>query len=77
MPRDQGFIKAANVNLLSKKMTRGWGILVHCKDGSSNWINMEDLMDSNPVELSEYAVTNRLEEGPSFKLWVKDVLKKQ
>jgi hypothetical protein len=34
-----------------------------------------DLKDSNPVELAEYAVANRIHEEPAFKWWVADVLR--
>ena len=44
-------------------------------DGSSNWINLEDSKQTNPVELAKYYVANGLAEDPAFKWWVKDVLK--
>jgi hypothetical protein len=31
--------------------------------------------DSNPIQLAEYAVANRLQEGPAFKWWVSETLR--
>ena len=36
--------------------TKGWKLLVTCKDGSSSWIPLKDLKESNAVEVAEYAV---------------------
>eukprot|EP00980_Cylindrotheca_fusiformis_P019797 scaffold6944_cov68-Cylindrotheca_fusiformis.AAC.1 len=36
-----------------------------------------DLKESNPVEVAEYAVANKIEEEPAFKWWVPYVLKKR
>jgi hypothetical protein len=38
---------------------------------------LTDLTDSNPIELAEYAVANRIQEEPAFKWWVADVLRKR
>ena len=45
-------------NRTAKKTTRGWELCVEWKDGTSNWVKLKDLKDSNPVELAEYAVAN-------------------
>ncbi len=31
--------------------------------------------DSNPIELSDYAVANRIQEEPAFKRWVSETLR--
>ena len=38
---------------------------------------MKYIKVSNPVELAEYTVANNIEDEPSFKWWLKDVLHKQ
>ena len=45
------------------------------KDGSSRWIPLKYLKASNPVELAGYVVVNRLDVEPTFKWWVRDVLR--
>jgi hypothetical protein len=46
--------------------TQGWDIQVEWKDGSTSWVPLKDLKESNPVELAEYAVANKLVEAPAF-----------
>ena len=38
---------------------------------------MKNLKESNPIELAEYAVANRIDGEPAFKWWCKDVLKRR
>jgi hypothetical protein len=40
------------------------------KDKSTSWVKLKDLKASNPIELAEYAVVNRIAEEPAFKWWV-------
>jgi hypothetical protein len=39
-----------------KSTTRGWGLLVEWKDGSTDWVALQDLKESYPVELARYAM---------------------
>jgi hypothetical protein len=39
-----------------------------------SWVKLKDLKASNPIELAEYAVANRIAEEPAFKWWVFDRL---
>ncbi len=45
------------------------------KDGSTDWIDLKYLKDSNPIELAEYAVANRIQEETAFKWWVSETLR--
>ena len=56
--------------------TKGWQLLVRWKDGTSSWIVVKDLIDSNPVETAKYAVANRVSEQPAFAGWAKSILSK-
>ena len=67
IPMSDGMICLQNGTMVPKKTTRGWDLLVECKDGSSIWIPLKYLKASNPVELSEYAAGNRLYVEPNFK----------
>ena len=64
------------LTLHRKPTTKGWELLVSWKDGSSSWVKLKDLKNSNPVEVAEYAVANRIQEEPAFVLWVKSVLRR-
>jgi hypothetical protein len=72
-----GFTISRNGNRTPKKTTRGWQLLCQWKDGSSDWVPLVELKDSNPVDLAEYAVANKVQEEPAFKWWVSHVLRKR
>jgi hypothetical protein len=61
---------------IPKTTTKGWKLLCQWKDGSSDWIDLKHLKDSNPIELAEYAVlANCIQEEPDFKWWVSAALR--
>ena len=51
--------------------------LVQSKDGSSNWIPLKDLKDSNPIETTEYAVAHKIADELAFAWWTGEILKKR
>jgi hypothetical protein len=56
----------------------GWKLCVEWKDGMTTWVPSSELKASNPVEVAEYAVANKiLVEEPAFAWWVKDVLRRR
>jgi Reverse transcriptase (RNA-dependent DNA polymerase) len=72
-----GMIRSANGMEKPKKTTRGWHLLVQWKDGTVSWERLADIKASNPVEVAEYAVANRLVEEPAYKWWVPHVIKRR
>jgi len=60
-----------------KITTAGWEIQVEWKDGSTQWIPLRELKESNPVQLAEYATANDIADEPAFKWWVPYILKKR
>jgi len=77
IPISDGMVTTRSGVQKPKITTQGWKLQVEWKDGSSSWVKLKDLKESNPVEVAEYAVTNRLVEEPAFKWWVHHVLKKR
>jgi hypothetical protein len=77
IPISDGYTISANGNRAPKKTTRGWHLLCTWKDGTSDWIALKDLKDSNPLEVAEYAVANKLQEEPAFKWWVGEILRRR
>ena len=59
-----------------KKTTASWDLEVEWKDGSTSWIPLKEMKETNTVEVTEYAVANCIDEEPTFDWWAKDVLKK-
>lgn len=75
IPREDGYWISKNGNRTPKATTRGWKLCVEWKDGTSEWVDLKDLKQSNPIELAEYAYNNKLLDEPAFKWWAPHVLK--
>ena len=54
-----------------------WEFSVTWKDGSINWVMLYELKQSNPIELADYIVNNKLEEEEAFTWWLPYVRKKR
>jgi hypothetical protein len=59
-----------------KKTTTGWDLEIKWKDGSTSWIPLKDIKETNMVEVAQYALDNRISEEPAFDWWAHDVLQK-
>ena len=46
--------------------TKGWKLLVEWDNGTSSWIPLKDIKDSNPLEVAEYAQSHDLLQEPAF-----------
>jgi hypothetical protein len=55
----------------------GWDLEIEWKDGSTSWLPLKALKETNPVEVAVYAVDNQINDEPAFDWWVRHVLKKQ
>jgi DeoR/GlpR family transcriptional regulator of sugar metabolism len=47
------------------------------KDSSTSWEPLKDLKESDPVQVAEYVVANKLVSEPAFTWWVPFTLKKR
>jgi hypothetical protein len=72
-----GTVRSANGSEKPKKTTRGWFLLVQWKDGTVSWEKLSDLKASNPIEVAEYAVANRIVKELAFKWWVPHTIKRR
>jgi hypothetical protein len=70
-----GYTVTRNGRRIPKTTTKGWKLLCQWRDGSSDWIDLKHVKDSNPLQLAEYAVANRIQEEPAFKWWVSETLR--
>jgi len=50
---------------------------VEWRDGSSSWLSLKELKNSNTVEVAQYAINNQIDLEPAFDWWVGDVLKRK
>jgi Reverse transcriptase (RNA-dependent DNA polymerase) len=58
------------------KTTKGWSFCVRLKSGDTMWVDLKDLKEANPIELSHYAVANELDQLPTFSWWVPHTLRR-
>jgi hypothetical protein len=72
-----GFIVMPNGRKMPKRTTKGWELLIEWKDGSTSWIPLKDIKDTNPVEVAEYAIDNKIDHEPAFAWWIKTVMRKR
>ncbi len=75
--KQDGFLATRSHRQVRKRRTKGWKLLVQWKSGTSDWIPLSQLKESNAVKVAEYAVTKKIDNEPAFAWWVKEVLKKQ
>ena len=48
------YVTTKSGNHVLRKTTVGWSFRVKSKDGSSTWVPVKILKESNPVEIAEY-----------------------
>ena len=76
MPKEQG--KIATNGIKKDEITmKGWAPQVLWKDGSTTWIKLNELKESNPMEVAEHAVANRIQDEPTFAWWASKVLRQR
>lgn len=73
---DDGYIMSRGKKV-PKRTTKGWYLCVEWKDGTTSWVDLKDVKETNPVLLAEYAVANKLVSEPAFQWWVPYTLKKR
>jgi hypothetical protein len=64
-------------NRILRRTTQGWFLQVQWRDGTTSWEPLRNLKESNPVEVAEYAVANKLVEQAAFAWWVPHTLRKR
>jgi hypothetical protein len=60
-----------------KRTTAGWDLEVEWKDGSTSWLPLKTLKESNPIQVAEYAKGHGLDAEPAFEWWVPTVIRRQ
>ena len=57
--------------------TKGWTFQVEWIDGSTSWIPLSLIKESNPLDTAEYVVSRGLESEAAFAWWVPRVMRKK
>ena len=60
-----------------KITTKGWTFHVEWKDGTTTWLPLTILKDSNPLMLADYAISRGIQTQPAFAWWVPTVTRKR
>ena len=77
LSKDDGYTVDHSGRRHPKVTTQCWELEVEWRDGTTSWVPLKDLKDSNPVPLAEYAVANKISEEPAFAWWVRLTLKRR
>jgi len=72
---DQFFTKGKKKHM--RKTTTGWDLEVEWKDGTTSWLLLKALKETNPVHVAEYARANKIDAEPAFDWWVPVVLRRK
>ena len=75
--KGDSFIHMSNGNKMRGETTKGWGVCIQWKDGSSTWNPVKEIKEFFQLQLAEYAVLNQIADEPAFVWWIKKVLKKR
>ena len=66
---DRKYAKPNNGQDKLQKTTVGWSFHIKWKDGTSDWVPLKILKESNPVDIAEYCVAHGIEDEPVF-VWL-------
>ena len=73
---DQSY-RSTNGKMTKKQTNAGWDLEVEWADGSTSWLPLKELKETNPVETALYAFDNKIMEEPAFDWWAPHILKKR
>ena len=59
------------------KTTVGWKFNIKWRDGTTKWVSLKDIKESNPIEVAEYVTARYIQEEPAFAWWVTYTLRKR
>lgn len=77
VPIKEGFYETPSGQRRRVITSKGWQFNISWENGETSWISLKEIKESNPIEVAEYAVANKLESEPAFAWWVKTALKRR
>ena len=57
--------------------TVGWKFNVKQRYGTTTWVSLKDLKESNAIEVEEYVTPRNIQDEPAFSWWVPYTLRKR
>ena len=77
VPKEEGLITLPSGARKRRITTKGWELYVDWIDGTSSWIPLSVIKESNPIETAEYAISRDIQSEPAYAWWVPHVIKKR
>ena len=77
VPKSRGWTTLPSSVKKRKVTTNGFKLEVEFVDGSSSWVPLKDLKESNPIETAEFVVSRFIQDELTFAWWVTHVLLKR
>ena len=74
---ENGFVELPSGVRKRKITTKGWDLKIEWEDGTSSWIPLAEVKESNPIEVAEYSVAAEINNEPAFAWWVNTTLKRR
>ena len=60
-----------------RKTIVGWKFNIKLRDGTTTWVSLQDLKESNPIKVAEYVTAHDIQDEPAFAWWVPYTLQKR
>ena len=60
-----------------RKTTVSWKFNIKWRDGTTTWVSLKDLKESNPIEVAEYFTAREIQDEPAFAWWLPYTLQKR
>jgi hypothetical protein len=76
LDKEDAYRTLSNGSRVPKKSTAGWDFEIKWKDGTTSWLPLKELKETNSVEVAQYARDNQIIEEPAFAWWAPHYLKK-
>ena len=67
---NEKYIKSQNRQMKLRQTTVGWSLLVIMKDVTKIWTPLIVLKESNPVDIAEYVLAQKINNEPAFVWWI-------
>jgi hypothetical protein len=74
---DDGYTLDRKGRRHQKITNKGWQLLVEWNDGTTEWLPLKDLKESHLIQVTEYAICNKIAEQPAFAYWVREVMRQR
>ena len=60
-----------------RQTTVGWKFNLKWRDGTTTWVSLKDIKESNPIDVEEYVTARNIQDEPAFAWWLPYTLRKR